>query len=59
MSSDRWPLRYRLAHRAHCYMNRLHRASGNSQVTGWLNCKVGSLWINWWIKETRRDDGVP
>ncbi|BBY78914.1 hypothetical protein H7I53_18120 [Mycolicibacterium pulveris] len=32
---DRWPLRYRIAHRLHCQVNRLHRYAG-TRATWWL-----------------------
>ena len=51
----RWPLRYRLAHRAHCYANRLHNSTGQHRITWWLNCKAGSLWIDWWMAGGRHD----
>ncbi|UAW08332.1 hypothetical protein SEA_WHITNEY_85 [Gordonia phage Whitney] len=47
--SDKWPLKYRIAKRAHGHVNWVHNHTGRHRVTWWLNCKVGSLWINWWI----------
>lgn len=45
---SKWPLRYQLAYRAHCCVNRLYRAHGN-RLTRWLNDRVASLWVDWWI----------
>ncbi|MGV8064600.1 hypothetical protein PJP13_24355 [Mycobacterium kansasii] len=54
-AEPRWPLRYRLAHRAHCWANRLHRSTGKHRITWWLNYKAGSLWIDWWMAGGRHE----
>ena len=63
---SRWPLRYRLAHRLHCHVNKFYRAYPN-RVTEWLNAKAASLWNVWWVsanpatyrRTVRRDDPIP
>ena len=49
-----WPLRYRIAHRFHCAVNRVHVLTGERSATLRLNDWAASFWVPWWIGRGRK-----